>query len=463
MKRNGDRILSAGVKATICVLLAVMIAGGCGGGAVSVTIERVAPRTIEETVMIAGNLQPSTPAQVMPLVNGVVQQVYVQEGQRVSVGQPLVQLDTASLEQSLLAAQASLESTRSLSSMFSSISSTASNLGSSLSSSVNSALASVNAGVSGLFNLEKLLVPALPEDQRMAALQAIETGQQEYQSSRANANPVSAGGGSGGGFDTGAQEAAANKAIQNAQKNLQAAMIASPATGTVIAASQGGASMQSLMATLMSSFSGMIPSGLNLSSLSGLTGGLSNVGLPSSGQLVAGSFVTPGSPIFTIVNLKNMDMLAKVDESDISKISPGQPVSISLEAFADKKFAAKVVNIADTSTTNEAGATAFAVIVRMDPAKRDLKVGMTGTADVTVARKQAATTVPVEAIVEKKGKRYAYRVVDGKAKLTPVAVGIVAESNIEILDGVMIGDRVVTKGVEKLKDGQAVKEARPGS
>jgi RND family efflux transporter MFP subunit len=156
-------------------------------------------------------------------------------------------------------------------------------------------------------------------------------------------------------------------------------------------------------------------------------------------------------------------MVAKVDESDIAKISAEQPAEVSLEAYPGKTFGAKVVKISDTATTNEAGATAFDVTIQMDPADRNLKVGMTGTADVTVAEKTDATTVPADAIVEKSGNKYVYKVVDGKAKLTPVEVGIVTESEVEILDGVKIGDQVVTKGVEKLKDGQAVKSAQPGS
>jgi len=463
VKRKVERVLSVGIKAAICVLLAVLIVGGCGGSPVSVTIETVSPRAISETVMIAGNLSPATPAQVMPMVNGVIQTVYVQEGQQVAAGQPLIQLDTSQLTQQLLSAQGSLESTQSLSGMINSLASSASNLGSSLSGAVNSALSSVDAGVTSLISLEKLIVPALPEDQRMAALQVIDASYQNYVARRQNIPSISTGGGGSGGFSNGAQVAAADQAIKNAQKNLQNATILSPATGTVIAASAGGASINSLMSTLMSSFSSMIPSGLSLSSLSGLSGGLTNTGMPSSGQLVAGSFVSPGSPIFTIVDLKNMDMIAKVDESDIAKITAGQPTSVSLEAYPGKAFSAKVVKVSDVSTTNEAGATAFDVTVLMDPADRNLKVGMTGTADVTVAEKTAATTVPVDAIVEKSGKKYVYKVVDGKAKLTPVQVGIVTESEVEILDGVKIGDKVVTNGVDKLKDGQAVKEAQPGS
>jgi len=82
---------------------------------------------------------------------------------------------------------------------------------------------------------------------------------------------------------------------------------------------------------------------------------------------------------------------------------------------------------------------------------------MTGTANVTIATRKAAAVVPINAIVDKKDKKYVFKVIDGKARLTPVAVGLTTENSVEIVEGVKIGDKVVVKGVERLKDGQEVK------
>jgi multidrug efflux pump subunit AcrA (membrane-fusion protein) len=440
------------MKAVMVIALLALISSGYGAAtAKDVTVERIGPRSIAETVMVAGNLQASAPAQVIPQVYGAVSEVYVQEGQEVAAGQPLLQLDTSQLEQAVLNAKASLESTQSLASMFSGLASTASSIG----SAVNSALNSVDTGVSNLYELEKLLVPSLPENQRLPALQAIESSYQQYLARASNRPSFGAGG--GGSMSTGAQEAAAAKSIENAEKNLQAATIVAPASGTLVGVQSSGTSLTSMMSTLMSSFSSMIPSGLNLSALSGLSGGIGNMGLPSGGPPVPGTYVMPGSPIFQVVDLKSMSMVAKVDESDIAKVQLNQEATMSLEAFPGKKFHGTVVKIADVATTNEAGATAFEVTMRMDQADINLKIGMTGTADVTIAAKKTATVVPLEAVVEKNGKKYVFKVVDGKAHLTPVTLGLTTESSVEVIQGVRIGDRVVVKGVEKLKDGQGVK------
>jgi len=447
---KANKYAAIAAKVLVVVVLLAVVSGGCGGSSVKVEVGHVSPREIAETVMVAGTLQSSNPTQVIPAVSGSVAQVMVSEGQQVTAGQPLVQLDTSGLQQSVLSAEASLESIQSIAGAFSSISSAASGV----SSSINNALTTVDAGVTNLVNLEKLVVPALPEDQRMAALQLIDNSYQAYLARVANRPSLSVGG--GGGMSTGAQEAAASQAIANAQKNLKAATIIAPASGTVVSAQGSGGSINSLMSALMSSFSGMLPAGLNLSSLAGLSGGLSTVGMPSSGAVVPGSYVSPGTPIYTIVDLKNMSMVAKVDEADIAKIAPNQAASVLLEAYPGKTFDGTVVKVADTATTNEAGATAFEVTILMNTSDINLKLGMTGTSDVTIATKKAAAVVPIEAIVDKKGKKYVFKVVNGKAVLTEVTVGLTNENNVEIIDGVKMGDKIVVKGTEKLKDGQGV-------
>jgi HlyD family secretion protein len=449
-KVNSSRYAAIAAKVIVVVALLAMVSGGCGGGSVKVEIGRVSPREIAETVMVAGTLQASNPTQVIPQVSGSVAQVMAADGQQVAAGQPLVQLDTSGLQQQLLSAQASMESIQSIAGAFSSLSSVASGI----SSSINGALSTVDSGVTNLYNLEKLIVPALPEDQRMAALQVIDSSYQAYLARTANRPSVSVGG--GGGMSTGAQQAAADQAIANAQKNLKAATIVAPVSGTLVSSQGGGSSINSLMSALMGSFSGMMPSGLNLSSLAGLSGGFSTIGTPSSGSVVAGSYVVPGSPIFTIVDLKNMMMVAKVDEADIAKITTNQTATVLLEAYPGKTFNGTVVKVADTATTNEAGATAFEVTIQMNASDINLKLGMTGTSDVTIATKKSASVVPIEAIVDKKGKKYVFKVVDGKAVLTEVTLGLANENNVEVIDGVKMGDKVVVKGTEKLKDGQGV-------
>ena len=447
---SSHKLAAYALKVAALATILALVSGGCRGGDAKVEITRIGPRSIEESVMVAGRLQASNPVYVIPQVSGSVDHVFVEYGQEVAAGQVLVQLETSNLEQAVLSAQAGLESTQAMANVFSSLSSSASGLV----AAADSALASLDATVASLFILERSIIPSLPENERLAALQAIDAASRQYEAQSGSRPSIQAG---GAGYSTAAQEAAARKAIENAQKNLQNATITAPTAGTLLEVQEGGASLASMMSSLVNSFSGLVPSGLDISSISGLSSGLSGFGLPSSGPLVPGSYIMPGSPIYQIVDLNNMTMVAKVDEADIAKVTPQQKAIVSLEAYPDKEYPGTVVKVSDVATTNEAGAPAFDVTIQMDYSDTKLKIGMTGTAEVTIATKKAAIVVPIDAIVRKKGKEYVFKVVDGKARLTEVTSGLTTEDTVELTQGVEIGDKVVVKGVDKLEDGTGVK------
>ena len=442
-----DEYFRDAFKAFLIIVIIFFVSAGCEVGAVKVETSRVGPRSIEQRIMVAGSLEATNPTQVMPEVSGSISEIYVSEGQEVVAGQSLVQLDTSSLEQALLSAKASLESIRSLSQMMSGFSSAAAGL----SRYFDSILTRLDSSMEEIYTFKKTLIQLLPEDQRLEALQTIEKSYQRYLNLRKESPPAIS---LGGGYASGAQQAAARKSIENAEKNLMAATIKAPVSGTIVTPTTGGASIESMLSTMMSSLGSLIPSGLNLSALTGISGTL---GFPSTGALVPGSYVIPGSPIFTIVDLKRMTLVTKVTESDIAKIRVGMEATVRLEAYPDRSFRAKVTKIANTSTVNEAGAVAFEVRLEIEPTDTNLKIGMTGTGDVVVAKKKATIVVPVEALIEKEKKKYVFKVVDGKAKLTEVSTGVTTESDVEITEGLRPGDRVVVKGVEKIRDGQPLK------
>lgn len=438
------KLLAAG---TILVALSF----GCDGGAVEVATVKTSPQPIEKAISAIGTAKPYKPAQVIPKVFGAVEQVFVEEGQHVVVGQPLAKLETSSLEQSLLSAQAGLETVNSLYSMFEGLGASAA----SMEESVRMALENVNSATLAMLELSKAIIPSLPEGQRAIATEAIETAYEQYTKASSTPTPTSLP--SVGKPDTSAQETSSEKAIEIAKKNLAATTIRATGTGVVTKAEGGGLSLESMMGSFMGGFSGILSGGLDLSSLLGAASGLTNMGLPSSGPLVPGSLVVPGSPIFNIVDLRNMTFVAKVTETDVVEIKPYQRASINFEAYPSRTFGGAVINVADAATTDASGTTAYEVTIKLDPTDIDLKIGMNGSARITVATKQGALAVPADALVEQKGKKFVFVVRDGKAKLTPVEVGIIGEETVEIASGVKFGDRVISKGTGKLKDGQPVK------
>jgi HlyD family secretion protein len=114
------------------------------------------------------------------------------------------------------------------------------------------------------------------------------------------------------------------------------------------------------------------------------------------GQTVAASFSTP--TLFTITDdLKVMKILINVDESDIGQIKLGQNVQFTVEAYPNKKFSGKVVQIRLNPETIQ-NVVNYTVVVNADNSEKLLLPGMTATADFYIDQRKDVLLVPNAAL-----------------------------------------------------------------
>ncbi len=110
------------------------------------------------------------------------------------------------------------------------------------------------------------------------------------------------------------------------------------------------------------------------------------------GQTVAASLSAP--TLFTIANdLKNMQVQAEVDESDIGKVKVGQEVSFTVDAYPDQTFHGIVsqVRLAPQEIQNVVN---YTVIINVNNDKLLLMPGMTATVSIYVAHKDDVLEIP---------------------------------------------------------------------
>jgi HlyD family secretion protein len=164
-----------------------------------------------------------------------------------------------------------------------------------------------------------------------------------------------------------------------------------------------------------------------------------------------GAFVTPtttasasaGATSSSIVELsQGLEVLAKVPESDLGRLRLGMPASVRVDAFPDRRFAARVRQIAPRAVKTN-NVTSFEVkLALVDPAP-ELRIGMTADVDFQTGRLQARTLVPTVAVVTEEGKPGVLLVgKESQPTFQPVELGVSSGRNTQILAGLEPGSRV---------------------
>ena len=114
------------------------------------------------------------------------------------------------------------------------------------------------------------------------------------------------------------------------------------------------------------------------------------------GQTVAASFQTPN--LFTIAqDLTKMEIDTSVDESDISRVRVGQPVTFSVDAYPETRFTGTVRQIRNSPVVTQNVVT-YMVVVNVDNRELKLKPGMTANVSIETARKDNVLKIPAAAL-----------------------------------------------------------------
>ena len=114
------------------------------------------------------------------------------------------------------------------------------------------------------------------------------------------------------------------------------------------------------------------------------------------GQTVAASMSTP--TLFVIAkDLKQMKVMADVDEADIGSVKKGQKVTFTVDAFQNETFTGKVqeVRLSPTTTSN---VVTYTVAINAKNPKLKLLPGMTATCTIVTKEVKDALTIPVKAL-----------------------------------------------------------------
>ena len=172
-------------------------------------------------------------------------------------------------------------------------------------------------------------------------------------------------------------------------------------------------------------------------------------------EVEPGQIVQPGKALLSLALAGPTQLVAQVDERFLEQLQLGQPAWVVADAFAEQRFAARVLSIAPAVDAQRG---AIEVKFSIEQAPAFLREDMTLSVEVETARRERTLVLPQAALRGPAGGDQASVLVlqDGRAQVRNVRLGLRTLDAVEVLDGLKEGDTVL-RGNATLQDGQRVR------
>jgi membrane fusion protein (multidrug efflux system) len=182
-------------------------------------------------------------------------------------------------------------------------------------------------------------------------------------------------------------------------------------------------------------------------------------GLVAEHFVSRGEYVTPGQKLFELVALDPIEVEFHLPEVDSGRVATGQIVDVRVAPFPDESFDGEVSVVSPTIDPRSRTLRVKALLA--NPGGR-LRPGLFARLDLGVALRPDVPMVLEEAILRRAEGSIVFRALDdNRVERVAVETGVHQDGYVEVLKGLAPGDRVVTRGGDRLAEGQVILPRNP--
>ncbi|MDM4720968.1 efflux RND transporter periplasmic adaptor subunit [Micromonospora sp. WMMA1363] len=444
----------------LTALLAVLVltgttAASCGGEESPVAVAAAGRTAVAEVIDAPATVTARAAATLTAPADGTLASIRVQPGQRVRRGQVLAVIDSPQAQERLRQAKEALDAAK------------RAGRGGGGGGDLSGGLRGTDRAADETYAAARAAAARISDRElREALLLQVRQAQQRYQAAaraadravRAVQRGVSNLNAAVGALAT-AQRLQAQQAYDLARTTVDALTLRAPVGGVVQVggtATSAGVSPESLAGLL----GGGVPAALDPAAL-----GVAPAGPPPGVDVAVpvGGLVTAGTPVLTVVDTGQLGLLAEVDETDVLLVRAGLAATVELDAVPGAWYEATVRSVDVLPTTSARGGVGYRVRLLLGAgrfgegeAAPTPRPGMNAVVRLQVREATDAITVPASAVFTADGRDVVWVVRGGRAERAPVTVGVQGEDLVQIVRGVRLGDRIVVRGADQVRDGQEV-------
>jgi multidrug efflux pump subunit AcrA (membrane-fusion protein) len=248
-----------------------------------------------------------------------------------------------------------------------------------------------------------------------------------------------------------AQVTQAQATVTADNKTLAETTLTAPFAGTITALNgslgqtvSGGGSSAASSSTGSSGSSGSSGSGGTGASGAATSGGSSGSASSSS----SGSSSSSSSSTFmTLTNLSDLQVVTGFPEADAVKVKVGQPATVTLDALTTGNVVPGTVTAVSPTSTVVSNVVTYDVTIALTNPPADVESGMSATVAVTVQSVANTLELPSSAITTTGSLSTVQLDQNGKQTTRTVTTGLVGDTTTQILSGLSVGNVVVEPSV----------------
>ena len=447
-------VYTLGALCIVAIVAAFLVVGPSSQSATTQSrTVTVAEGVVQSTVSGSGNLQAASQLNLGFKTSGVVDHIYVTQGEHVSSGQLVATLNPQTAEVALEQSKATLEAAEA---SLAQEEETGGETASGASGAKASAAAFMggptgSTGSTGLSGAQTTPAGAPAVTTATTTSAAVITRSAETTQTRTTAAPRATTTERSTTAEKTKQSAATRDAnlasaraavksdklaVQSAEESVSDTKLYAPSSGTIVSLSGEVGETVSGGGTSKASTGSSSSTGTGSSTTAGAGAATSTRAATASSSSSTGSGSSTSSAFAVLSDLSAMQLVVPLSESEIQSVSVGQPATITIEALEGKKVAAEVVNVATLSTSNS-GVVSYDVTFQLNQLTGGLKPGMSASAEVVVKQAEGVN-VPTTAI-----SGGSVTVVEGEKHVRrAVVTGLAGNSSTIILSGLKAGEKI---------------------
>jgi RND family efflux transporter MFP subunit len=153
--------------------------------------------------------------------------------------------------------------------------------------------------------------------------------------------------------------------------------------------------------------------------------------------------INSGQELFNLVNIHEIEVHAKVLESEVGRMEEGRDADVKFSAYPDTIFKGKVKAISPVVNPEDKTCT---VIIHVANRDEKIKPGMHAQVEIPVEIHRNRLLIPQDAVLVRQGRKLAFVVEGELAKWRYIEAGLENDQFVEVLEGVQAGEKVIVEG-----------------